>query len=184
MSQAKWILIIVVVVIVGGIAYYAISPLFNNIEVQDELPENIVDGNLSEEEQVEMERQIEEANAEGPIEMDEEMPQSASPAPTTSATFTIMGTAGHPASGIVRVIQTTSGQIIRYENFETINGPDLHVYLAKDFDAHEYIDLGPIKGTSGSINYEVPAGTNLSEYRYVMYWCVPFGVLFNYAELP
>jgi len=29
----------------------------------------------------------------------------------------------------------------------------------------------------------VPLDTDLSEYRYVLTWCVPFGVLFNYAEV-
>jgi hypothetical protein len=191
MPQTKWILIALGLVIVAGAGYYAISPLFRNIEVQDELPENIAEQGvepsgfeeLSDEEQVEMLRLMEERNALGPVEMLDVPPESAQALPTVSATFSVMGTAGHPASGSVRVVNTTDGQVIRYENFKTINGPNLHVYLAKDMSANDFIDLGEIRGTEGNINYEVPDGVDLSEYRFVMYWCVPFGVLFNYAEL-
>ena len=101
----------------------------------------------------------------------------------TSERSGIVATKAHPASGYVRVIETTTGSVIRYEEFDTLNGPNLHVYLSKDLDANDYIDLGPIKATSGNINYEVPAGVDVSEYRYVLHWCVPFSVLFNYAEL-
>lgn len=59
----------------------------------------------------------------------------------------------------------------------------LHLYLAKTLEADDFIDLGPIRGTRGDINYSVPDGVDLSEYKYVMYWCVPFSVLFNYVEL-
>jgi len=97
--------------------------------------------------------------------------------------FPVVATALHPAEGVVRLIETGEGSVVRYENFKSINGPNLHVYLAKDLNATEYIDLGPIKGVEGNINYSVPAEVDLSEYRYVMYWCVPFGVLFNYADL-
>lgn len=91
----------------------------------------------------------------------------------------VIGTSGHPASGTVSVI----GDVIRYEDFMTINGPKLHVYLSKDLEAKEYIDLGPIKGTEGNINYNIPENIDISGYKYVMYWCVPFRVLFNYAEI-
>lgn len=97
--------------------------------------------------------------------------------------FPVVGTTGHPSSGKVRVLKTAAATVIRYEDFSTINGPDLHVYLAKDLDAKEFVDLGPIKGTEGNINYEVPDGVLVNEYQYVMYWCVPFGVLFNYAPI-
>ena len=93
-------------------------------------------------------------------------------------------TFGHPASGTARVVTRSNGsKFIRFENFKTINGPNLHVYLAKDLDADDFIDLGSIRGTEGNINYDVPVGTDLDEYKYVLHWCVPFSVLFNYAEL-
>ena len=126
-------------------AYYAISPLFINIKVDDASPS--VSNSKS------------------------------------SDSFSIVGTTGHPASGTVRVINADSKSYIRYENFKTINGPDIYVYLAKDLDAKEYINLGAVKATEGNVNYEVPDNINVKDYRYVMVWCKAFGVLFNYADL-
>ena len=95
----------------------------------------------------------------------------------------VTGTAGHPASGTVRVIEADGKRYVRYENFKTINGPDLYVYLAKDLDAKEFVDLGKVKATEGNINYEIPTGIDTSEYHYVLTWCKAFGVLFNHADL-
>lgn len=171
--------IIVAVFLLGGLGYYFISPLFNVQEVNDELP--IASGveNLSEEENEERESLMEEANSTEQEAMAEEMP--AMEAEPTA--YPVMGTIGHPASGTVKILEVDGQTIIRYEDFETINGPSLNLYLAKDLRATEYIDLGPIRGTKGNINYVVPDDVDISEYRYVMYWCVPFAVLFNYADL-
>ena len=81
------------------------------------------------------------------------------------------------------VIENESGTTIRYEDFETLNGPDLFVYLSKDRDATEFVNLGRVRGTMGNINYEVPEGVNISEYPYVLTWCRAFRVLFNSAEI-
>ena len=95
----------------------------------------------------------------------------------------VVGSAGHSASGKVRVVTADGKTYVRYENFKTVNGPDLYVYLAKDLDSKEFADLGKVKATEGNINYEVPANVNVSDYRYVITWCKPFGVLFNYADI-
>lgn len=106
-----------------------------------------------------------------------------SPSPITP-TSTIVGTPGHPASGEVKIIKMANQpDIVRFENYAGTNGPDLFVYLAKDLEAKEFINLGRAKGNVGDINYEVPAGVNVSEYKYLMTWCKLFGVLFDYAEI-
>ena len=55
--------------------------------------------------------------------------------------------------------------------------------MAKDKDAREFVSLGRLRATEGNVNYEIPAGTDASEYRYALIWCKQFGVLFNSAEL-
>jgi len=160
-----------------GIGYYALSPLFRNVTLDEPVPTDVL--NHTEEDTKLPEKQTEKINEVLSSEMSEEMPEQGK----EILTYPVLGTRGHPASGEVRVLETSDGTVIRYENFSTINGPDLHVYLAKDIDAKDFIDLGPIRGTRGNINYEVPKDVTVSEYRYVMYWCVPFGVLFNYAEI-
>jgi len=42
---------------------------------------------------------------------------------------------------------------------------------------------GKIKGTKGNVNYEIDRGVDLEKYDKVLVWCVPFGVLFSYADL-
>ena len=89
-----------------------------------------------------------------------------------------------PASGTARILETGEGRkYLRYDNFKTINGPDLFVYLAKNLDAKEFVNLGELRGTEGNINYEIPAGVNLAEYPYALVWCRQFSVLFNSAKL-
>lgn len=118
------------------------------------------------------------------IKLDEEMPKRPARQDTFEILFPIIGTARHPASGRVRIVEGEGGKIyVRYENFKTVNGPDIYVYLAKDLNASDYVSLGPVKATEGNVNYEIPDGVNIRDYRYVMTWCRAFGVLFNYAEL-
>jgi len=117
------------------------------------------------------------------IRVDDALPLMMATSTDAFLGYPITDTAAHPASGTVKVLKTEAGSVIRYEDYKTINGPNLHIYLSKELDAKEYIDLGPIKGTEGNINYEVPAGVDVSAYRYVLTWCKPFGVLFNYAEI-
>jgi hypothetical protein len=101
----------------------------------------------------------------------------------TAGPFPVEGTTGHPARGSVQLYEQEGVVTIRFEDFSTINGPNLHLYLAKDLEASEFIDLGPIRGTKGNINYVVPEGVDLSTYSYILHWCVPFSVLFNYARI-
>ncbi len=95
----------------------------------------------------------------------------------------IVGTTGHSATGTVSVLKTNEGTVLRYENFKTINGPDLFVYLSTDLEATEFVSLGALKATEGNINYEVPADIDIEKYRYALVWCKQFGVLFNSADL-
>ena len=101
----------------------------------------------------------------------------------TSATAPVVSTIGHPASGTARVVQAEGATYVRYENFQTINGPDIYVYLSKDLDAKDFIDLGKVRATEGNINYEIPREVNVADYKYVLTWCKQFGVLFNYADI-
>lgn len=81
------------------------------------------------------------------------------------------------------LIEDDNKKIVRFEDFETINGPDLHIYLSADLEANDYVDLGQIKATKGNVNYDVPVGADTLKYNKVLVWCEPFEVLFSYAEL-
>lgn len=172
-STTKKIILGVAVLAVLGIGYYGISPLFRNVEVQDEAP--VIDG---------IGQTDNTLAPEEPIDMEEpEMGQESEEPEQVTGPFPVAGTLGHPASGSVRVFRTGNEIVVRYEDFETINGPNLHVYLSKDLEANEFVDLGPIKGTRGNINYILPEDVDIEEYNYILTWCVPFAVLFNYAPI-
>ena len=88
----------------------------------------------------------------------------------------------HDVAGTALLIKRGEKSILRFENFETINGPDLHIYLSADLEGKDYIDLGSIRATKGNVNYDLPVGIDTNKYRHVLVWCVPFKVLFSFAS--
>lgn len=98
----------------------------------------------------------------------------------------------HETKGAATVHQLANGKrILRLSNFETSNGPDVHVYpvaaeVAKDNATGKqagFIDLGSLKGNKGDQNSEVPAYVDLNKYQSVSIWCARFGVNFGAATL-
>ena len=90
----------------------------------------------------------------------------------------------HPTNGTASVITDGSGpRFLRFEEFETDNGPDLNVYLRSSLDPDDYVDLGDLKGNIGDQNYELPVDLDLSVYDSVDIWCVRFGVSFGMSSL-
>jgi len=98
----------------------------------------------------------------------------------------------HETKGMATVFQLADGKkALRLTNFQTSNGPDVHVYLvaaqdAKDNDTvtkTEFVDLGTLKGNIGDQNYEWPANVDLAKYRAVTIWCKRFSVNFGTAAL-
>ena len=113
------------------------------------------------------------------VEMDEAAPED-----TVMLSEALFQARTHDVSGKVFIIDSSGTKILRFEDFETLNGPDLRVYLATDTNAEDYIDLGELKATKGNVNYDLPDDVDLSKYKYVLIWCRAFSVLFGYAELP
>ena len=97
----------------------------------------------------------------------------------------------HRTTGRARLIRLADGRaVLRFENLDTSNGPDLRVYLSElsstlGWHAYgvRYLELGALKGNRGSQNYVVPAGTDLSRYRSAVIWCRRFKVGFGVAPL-
>lgn len=91
----------------------------------------------------------------------------------------------HPGRGTAAVVELAQGgSVLTLTDFETDNGPDLRVYLARGGDGVDgAIDLGGLKGNVGNQQYEIPAGTDLDAYPRVVIWCRAFSVSFTEAEL-
>jgi len=98
----------------------------------------------------------------------------------------------HPTTGTATIYRLADGdRILRFTNFRTSNGPDVHVYLVAADDARDnasvlhagFIDLGTIKGNIGDQNYALGADVDLSKYRAVSVWCKRFNINFGVAPL-
>jgi hypothetical protein len=98
----------------------------------------------------------------------------------------------HPTEGTATIYRMADGtHILRFTNFKTSNGPDVHVYMVAADDAKDnasvlragFIDLGTIKGNIGDQNYALGSDLDLSKYRAVSVWCKRFSVNFGAAPL-
>lgn len=96
----------------------------------------------------------------------------------------------HEGSGDAILFALSDGRhLVRFDNFRVTNGPDLHVYLVPKANASgavditDYVDLGMLKGNSGSQNYFVEADVQITDELSIVIWCEPFRVLFSVASL-
>ena len=92
----------------------------------------------------------------------------------------------HPTRGRADVLgDGTGARVLRFEDFETDNGPDLNVYLVNSAagGVSDVVDLGDLTGNVGSQNYVIPPEVDLSVYDTVLIWCVRFSSGFGSAEL-
>jgi hypothetical protein len=89
----------------------------------------------------------------------------------------------HKTSGIATLVIQGDMRTLEFENFETLNGPDLYVYLSTDKKASDFVDLGQIDRFKGDQSYAVGNSVDIEKYNHVLVWCKAFNVLFGSAEL-
>ena len=98
----------------------------------------------------------------------------------------------HPTKGTATIYRIENGsRVLRFANFKTSNGPDVHVYMVAVEDAMDsasvrhadFIDLGLIKGNIGDQNYTLGSDLDLAKYRTVSVWCKRFSKNFGAAPL-
>lgn len=171
-----------------AIAWWLGSPLFLDDEVDEAFPMSagaIIPDDMTREEVEDVMEDAADApavEAEEPM-MDEE-PEALSTGEFAGADEFHMG------AGTATIYRLEDGShVLRFEDFEVTNGPDLHVLLVPDpnptdrDDIEGYVDLGSLKGNIGSQNYEIPADLDVSEFGSVMIYCKPFHVTFATASL-
>jgi len=99
------------------------------------------------------------------------------------------GDPGHNGEGTALVIEAPDGSLVlRVEEFSVTGGPDLFVILSTDPDgsrdsAKAGLDLGDLKATDGNFNYDIPGGTDVSQYKSVTIYCRSFNIVFAIATL-
>ena len=134
---------------------------------------------------MEEESMMEETMEEPIMKKDDSMMEETMVVPMSYAgTFIGVGDGIHDAQGDAYTIPLEDGSnVLRLENFQSTNGPDLFVYLATDDKASEFINLGDLKANKGNQNYEIPDDVDLEKYNKVLIWCKSFAVLFGSAKL-
>ena len=190
----KTLLKLIFLAAVVWVVWYLASPLFIDKEVNEDAPVAIEKPTTNLEEQVpdpEMrkkhDKMMEEAKDDGTTMEEDEPERVAVPAATFSGSFVDVA---HHGSGSVDLIpQGLTSYVLRIENLDVLNGPDLRVLLSPHADVRssdglgEYVELGKLKGNKGNQNYAIPEGIDVTQYKSVVIYCKPFKVVFNTANL-
>lgn len=134
------------------------------------------------------------------VAMIQEVTEPAADATETSQALAVKLKAGefrdadrvHKGSGQAALYQGPDGaHLLRLENLNVTNGPDLHVILSPhpdpksqgDIKGPGYVDLGKLKGNQGNQNYEIPDDVDIGAQQSVVVYCKPFHVIFSVASL-
>lgn len=117
----------------------------------------------------------------------------AAPAPTTPpapagpvllGSGSFVGLAGHDGTGDAGIFRLEDGSLVlRLENFDIDNGPDLELYLVPGAESYSpggsSLHLGALKGNVGNQTYDIPRDFDVTPGPWtVLVWCEAFTVEF------
>ena len=98
----------------------------------------------------------------------------------------------HKGSGTATIYRLVDGsQLLRLEDFNVTNGPDLRVVLTRVQNPERagavtgpgHLELAKLKGNMGNQNYPIPDNADVSSFNSVVIFCKPFKVIFSVAPL-
>ncbi len=117
----------------------------------------------------------------------QQMPEMELPVIVARGEFTELD-ALHRARGSVTLFRSGAEVIMRFEDFEVRNGPDLRVLLSTHAElsadiAVGAVEVGPLIGSQGDQNYIVPEDVDISLYKSVVLYSRAFDVVFSIASL-
>ena len=188
----KKVIAALILIILAAAGWYFVSPLFITNEVNEEFPV-AKDAATTLTPQEVLERDKEFAATAPDVVVEDSMPEQPTrtgPVALASGQFEDADSF-HQGSGTATLYQATAAeQLVRLEDFEVTNGPDLVVLLSRhpaprtraDL-GEDYLDLGSLKGNIGNQNYTVPAGVDTTGFKSVVIYCKPFHVVFSTATL-
>lgn len=86
-------------------------------------------------------------------------------------------------SGLAKIYLKEGKYSLVLEGVTISNGPDLHVYLSKEIDPVNFIDLGKLKSINGTQVYDVAGSPDFTQYKYALVHCQLFDHLFGSSIL-
>lgn len=90
---------------------------------------------------------------------------------------------GENVSGVAKLFVKDFKYSLSLENFNTNNGPDLHVYLSKEIQPINFLDLGKLKSTSGNQVYTISGVPDFKQYKYALIHYQQYNHLFGSTDL-
>ncbi len=78
----------------------------------------------------------------------------------------------HPASGKVAL----GDGVLKLQDTNITEAPDARVILTAGFDEATGIRIGALKNFTGTDEYQIPVGTDLSQIDSIIVWCDQFSV--------
>ena len=98
----------------------------------------------------------------------------------------------HKGSGKATIYEgPDGGRVLRLEDFDSTNGPDLQVILSPtanpgsqaEVSAPGFVNLGKLKGNIGNQNYIIPDDVEIPAQGSIVIYCRAFHVIFSVATL-
>ena len=86
-------------------------------------------------------------------------------------------------TGVAKIYAKTNMYSLVLDSFTVSNGPDLHVYISKEKQPVNFIDLGTLRTTSGTQVYNISGMPDFMEYKFALVHCQQFNHLFGSANL-
>ncbi len=86
-------------------------------------------------------------------------------------------------SGGADVYLQNGQYVLKLQGVTISNGPDLHVYLSKEMQPVNFIDLGRLQSTNGNQVYTITGSPDFTQYKYALIHCQRFNHLFGSALL-
>ena len=195
-----WMLLFVVFVVVAvPIGWYLFSPIFFDQTVDESFPAVVAP--------IQATAVATDTDVAAPVSVDvvsDPTSVASAESETTVATVTAVeaellpilngafvdGESRYAGSGSAVIYELADGQrVLRFEDFEVTNGPDLFVYLSghpaplsgEELHTDAVFELARLKGNVGNQNYELPADLDLSAFQSVVIYCKRFSVVFSMA---
>ncbi len=187
-------------VFVGAVAWWLLSPIFLDRTVDEAFPLETTGQTGALPTEIAMQPEVELTEQSTTVTMPTPTIPPETPTPDITATPSEPvvlaqgqfrgGERDYVAVGTATLYQLPDGsRIVRFENFEASNGPDLRVMLVANpnptgsADKGDFVDLGVLKGNIGNQNYDIPADVDLTQYQSVIIYCRSFSALFGSATL-
>jgi Electron transfer DM13 len=84
--------------------------------------------------------------------------------------------------GVAKIFKKNNTYSLVLDSFSVNSGPDLHVYLSKERQPINFIDLGVLRTTTGTQVYNISGMPNFMEYKFALIHCQAFDHLFGSAN--